>query len=170
MWILASILCGPYCQAVWLLWKQLIKTANEWFHLPDRSSLPSPVKDVSVVNLSIPCRLDFKQNLKVSTIFAICSKVSTHCSDRHKATEPCLVYQKHLAAKIIFFSINQDWQSRKIGHEPRDRSCVNFKCDKLGCGHSVYQSWIQSWFSNVDRKTSTPVAFLHGGENLWKLQ
>lgn len=108
---------GTYCisQTVWPLWKKLIRPTNEWFHLLDRSPPPPLVTDVSAVSLAVPCRLDIKHNLKPAAIFTICSEVSTHCPDRHKATEPCLVYQKHLTAKIIFFSINQDWQRGKIG-------------------------------------------------------
>lgn len=89
----------------------------EGFHRLDRSSSPSLMNDVSAVSVTLPCRLDIKQDLKLAAIFTICSEVSTRCPDRHKATGPCLVYQKHLAAKIVFFFINQEWQER------RDWSC-----------------------------------------------
>ena len=105
---LFSSFLGSY--SIWLfdLWGN--KT-----YLWDRSPSPSLMNDVSAVSVAAQCRLDIKWNLKLAAIFTFCSEVSTHCPDRHKATEPCPVYQKHPAAKIIFFFINQDWQRGKIG-------------------------------------------------------
>lgn len=70
--------------------------------------------DVSAVRATVPCRLDMKLNLRTAAIFTICSAVSTDSLDRHKAREPCLVYQKHLSAKIIFFLDKPGLTERKI--------------------------------------------------------
>lgn len=129
----------------------------EWFHLLDRRTSPSPVNDVSAVSRTVPCRLDIKHDLKLAAILRICSEVFTHWPDRHKATAPCPVYQKQLAARIRFFSINQDWQRGKIGcvlSRALGQKLWEFKLalDKLGCGQA-YQTWLQSWSSTWTIKT-----------------
>ena len=133
----------------------------------------SPVRQEPITSLNEWCfscqanrsmQIRHQAQLETGCHFTICSEVSTHCPDRHKATEACLVYQK------ISYCQNHLFLHKPGLTERKDWSCPIFSLI-LSCFWQIGMWELKhirpdySPVSHMDHKTSTPGGFFPGGRS-----